>query len=183
MFTTLAFTSAVIESTSVIIAPKSKLVIIGKTNVNSFKCQYNVSKLNKPIVVFFKKDNDRIVFEKTTSVLESINFDCGGSGINADFHELIKSETYPQIFITLKEISKDPKDDALVNAVLNLDIAGTTKAYIIPVKLEGEDNLLLKGILSLNIRDFNLEPPKKALGLIVVKDIIEINFQLKIKEY
>jgi hypothetical protein len=33
----------------------------------------------------------------------------------------------------------------------------------------------------LNLSDFNLEPPKKMLGLVVVDDAIEINLDLKIK--
>ncbi len=35
-----------------------------------------------------------------------------------------------------------------------------------------------KGILKLDIKDFDLEPPKKLFGMIVVKDEIEINFDL-----
>lgn len=183
LFTLLAFTSDIVGKTSVIITPNSKLLIIGKTNVNSFKCQYNVSKLNKPITVFFKRRDEKISFEKATLVLNNLNFDCGGIGINNDFQELLKSDIYPQIFINLKEISKDPINENLVNALIDLEIAGVTKSYSTPVELKGEDTLLIKGVLALNIRDFNLEPPKKALGLIVVKDVIEINFELAVKEY
>ncbi|MDO5972472.1 YceI family protein [Flavivirga aquimarina] len=181
IFTMLAFSS--LRGISVVITPSSQLVIKGKTNVNSFKCQYNILKLNKPIPVFFKRHKAKIIFNKTTLVLENADFDCGGRGINTDFQELLKSETHPQIRIKLKEISKDLKDENLVNALLDLELAGVTKSYVIPVELEGEDILVVKGVLCLNIRDFNLEPPKKALGLIVVEDLIEINFQLKVKEY
>jgi YceI-like domain len=183
VLTTLAFTSTFVGSTTVIITPSSKLLINGKTNVNSFKCLYNVLKLNKPIPVFFKEHQDKIIFEKTTLVLENANFDCGGTGINNDFQELLKTETYPQIFIKLKEISKDPNNKTMVQTLLDLEIAGVTKSYTIPVQLVGDDIMSIKGILSLNIRDFNLDPPKKALGLIVVKDTIEIDFQLMVKEY
>lgn len=180
---TLAFTNELVKSTSVIIAPSSKIVIKGRTNVNTFKCQYNVLKLSKPINVYFRKQSDEIVFEKTTLALENANFDCGGKAINNDFQELLKSETYPKIFIKLKEISKYPNDENRIQTLLDIEIAGVSRSYSIPVEFENEDTLIIKGLLTLNLRDFNLEPPKKALGLIVVKDTIDINFQLRVEEY
>src|SRR6056300_1339029 len=109
-FMMLAFTTTYVESTAVVITPSSELVINGKTNVNSFNCEYDVLSLKKPIPVSFKRINNKIVFEKTTLVLNSACFDCGGSSINADFQELLKSGTYPEIYIDLKEISADSND-------------------------------------------------------------------------
>lgn len=183
VLTTLAFTDSFVGSTSVIIAPNSKLLINVKTNVNSFKCHYDVLKLNKPISVSFKSHGDKISFKKTTLVLENVNFDCGGPGINNDFKELLKTKTYPQIFIKLKEINKDQNNENLIHALVDLEIAGVTKSYTVPIELKEEGTLFIKGVLPLNIRDFNLDPPKKALGLIVVKDIIEINFELAVKKH
>lgn len=178
----LSFTNDLVKSASVTIAPSSKIVIKGKTNVNTFKCQYNIQKLNKPISVYFRKQNDEIIFERTTLALENANFDCGGRAINNDFQELLKSETYPKIFIKLKEISKYPNYENRIQTLLDIEIAGVTRAYSIPVEFEDDDTLIIKGLLTLNLRDFNLEPPKKALGLIVVKDTIDINFQLRVEE-
>ena len=53
-----------------------------------------------------------------------------------------------------------------------------SKSYFIPVELKDDKIINVSGALNLNICDFNLEPPKKALGLIVVSDIIKINFDL-----
>ncbi|WP_111310017.1 YceI family protein [Confluentibacter sediminis] len=183
VFTLLAFSKNFTGNTTVIITPNSKLIIKGKTNVNSFICQYNISKLNKPIKILFKNHGDKITFEKTTLVLDNVNFDCGGAGMNNDFKELLKSDIYPNIFVNLKEIRKDQNNQNLVNALIDLEIAGVTKSYVVPVELKGDDLMNVKGILALNLRDYNLEPPKKALGLIVVKDVIEINFELAVKEY
>lgn len=180
---TLAFTVVIEGSTSVLITPSSKLLIKGKTNINTFKCQFDILKLKKPIPVFFKKINDKMVFENTTLVLENDCFDCGGKGINNDFQELLKSELYPKTYINLKEISIDDNNPSCVFASINIHMAGATKSYTIPVELNQKENLHIKGILNLDICDFNLEPPKKALGLVVVKNMIEINFDLMVKEY
>lgn len=180
--TTLAFTVVITGSTSVLITPSSKLYIKGKTNINSFTCQFNVLKFKKPIPVFFQKIDDKIIFDNTTLVLDNICFDCGGKRINSDFQELLKSELYPQTLIKLKEISKGVDDENKIFALLDISIAGVSKSYRMPVELKGEETLLIEGVLNLNICDFNLEPPKKALGLVVVKDTIEINFQLVVKK-
>ena len=180
---TMAFTSNILETTSIIITPSSEIIIKGKTNVNSFDCQYNVLNLKEPIPVHFKKHNDKLIFENTVLELQSNNFDCGGAGINSDFNKLLKSKTHPEVFIKLKEITQNPNNKSIVNANIDLKIAGITKPYTIPVKLEGSETLIIQGVLSLNIRDFNLDPPKKALGIIVVQDVIDISFHLRAKEY
>jgi hypothetical protein len=181
IITTLAFT--ILGSTSVLITPNSKLIVKGKTNINNFECQFNVLKLKNPIPVIFEKTGDKIVFDNTMLVLDNSCFDCGGKGINNDFQELLKSDLYPQTIIELKGINKKNHIENQIQAILNISIAGVTKPYLIPIELEGGETMLIKGILSLNICDFDLEPPKKALGLIVVKDTIEINFQLLVKEH
>lgn len=182
VLTAFSFTDSFVGKTSVMIAPSSKLLIIGKTNVNTFKCDYDIVKLNKPIPVTFKKHGNKIKFEKTTLVLDNVNFDCGGIGINKDFQELLKTKTYPRVFIKLNEIVKDRDHGNLLQALVDLEIAGVTKSYTVPVTFKEEGVTSVKGVLALNIRDFNLEPPKKALGMIVVKDVIEINFDLAIKK-
>lgn len=183
VLTLFAFTNRFVKSTSVVIDSKSKLVINGKTNVNTFRCKYDILKLNKPISVSFKRVNNKIVFDKTVLVLGTDCFDCGGIGINSDFQKLLKSETYPEIHINLKEITADIEKSKQLKALLDLEISGVTNTYSIPVKLKDQGTLTVEGDLTLNIRDFNLEPPKKALGLIVVKDTISINFHLNIKEH
>lgn len=176
----LAFTKNDIGSTSVVITSNSKLFILGKTNVGGFDCVYNVQKLERPIPISFNKAKDKIVFSHTVLVLENENFDCGGKAINADFHKLLKTDSYPNIFIKLKSITKEQTNSNSILAHLEIDLAGVTKSYATPVTVEGSGPMLIKGRLDLNLRDFNLEPPRKALGLVVVKDVIEINFELAV---
>lgn len=180
----LAFTNrGVLKNTSVVITPKSKLVVKGKTNVNTFDCAFNIQELKNPIPVFFEIKNNKMVFSKTELVLENACFDCGNKGINKDFQELLKSKKYPQIFLKLNELEKIDKKDSFLQATIQLEIAGITKQYQIPVTLDGENDLFVKGLLELNIRDFNIAPPKKFFGIVSVNEIIEIGFQLLIREH
>jgi hypothetical protein len=56
-------------------------------------------------------------------------------------------------------------------------IAGVEKEYLVPVTYNQTTNNV-KGHLKLNIKDFKLKSPKKLLGMVVVNENVEINFNL-----
>lgn len=169
--------------TAIIVTPESSLVIKGKTNVNKFDCKFNVQNLNNPIPVFFKLENSKLVFEETSLVLKNTCFDCGNKGMNKDFYNLLKSDAYPEVILKLKEVKEDNYHKNWVSAKIDIKIAGVMNSYSVPLKFEGNKRMMIKGTLNLNIRDFNIEPPKKALGLIVVDEIIKIDLNLNVKEH
>ena len=160
----------------------SEVSISGTTNVNSFTCNYNILKLENPIPVSFESRDQTMVFNSTFLELENKCFDCGHKAINKDFNKLLKTEVYPKIQLNLKQINKDSKQKDLLSALVEIHIANKKNTYRVPVKADGNKNLMVLGELKLNLPDFNLEAPKKALGLIVVHDEIEVNFKLHLKQ-
>jgi hypothetical protein len=182
VLTTLAFTTKVIVyNTSVLITSDSELVIKGTTNINSFKCKFNIKEIDKPIPLYYQVIDDKMVFEKAKLVLDNECFDCGNNGMNRDFMKLLKSDEYPEIELQLKQVNKN--NGSQINALLELRIAGKEKSYYVPLSLKDKEHIFVSGTLKVDITDFNLEAPKKALGLIVVSDYVEISFQLNFKEY
>jgi len=94
---------------------------------------------------------------------------------------MLKTQRYPNIALDLKEIIINPKNPNENIALLNISLAGRSKLYSIWLNVNQSDKINASGCLKLNLSDFNLEPPKKMLGLVVVDDAIEINLDLKIK--
>jgi len=179
----LAFTSrdSAIKNTSIIISPESSLLVRGTTNVNTFTCLFDIEKLKNPIPVVYHMENGKMQFNKTALILDNVCFDCGGKAINNDFQKLLKSDKNPQILLFLKELSNvENKEDT--HAVIEIQMAGITKTYRIPVKIKKNNKLLITGDLALNLSDYNIVPPKKFLGMITVDDKIEIFFQLAVRE-
>lgn len=171
------------ESTVVVISPESQLFIEGKTNVNQFSCNFDIDQIDKPIPVKFKPHNDILIFDNANLVLSNHCFDCGHKGINNDFRALLKTDQYPKITLTLLEIEQPWNSEAELEAKIKLNIAGKTNTYHINLKhTSGNTETFVNGKLKLNIKDFNIEPPKKMLGLVVVNEMIEINFQLVLKK-
>ena len=180
----LAFTTsdARFKRTSVIVTSESSLLVRGKTNLNMFTCGFDVNKLKNPIQVAYHIEKDRMVFDKTALVLDNQCFDCGGKALNNDLQKILKSDKYPQITLFLNEISNlgDQSDGVL--ATIDIEIAGITKSYKVPVKFKKNKGMLITGDLALSMHDYNLEAPKKLFGLITVHDKIKIYFQLAVRE-
>ena len=187
LFTTNLLTAQQIDASYQIeVLPGSSLTITGDTNVRDFLCEYDTERLARTHQVSFSTDSDWLRFRNTILQLKNAGFDCGNRGINSDFHSLLRSKEHPIIDLELKEIHLKQKDVA--QAKVRITIASKSNDYEIPVKLttiskdQGDMVQLLGGHLKLNISNFGLEPPKKLFGLIVVKDDIQINFDLHISQ-
>lgn len=175
-------THLVKSSKSVLITNQSELNINGTSNVTDFKCRYNIKNLGAPIRIHYEHDDDVIRFENSILILENSGFDCGGRGINRDFHGLLQSDNYPEIILRLKEIKLKPHKKNTADALIEIEIAGIKNSYHMETEFENQQDWHIDGKLKLNINKFKLKAPKKMLGLIVVSDEIEISFKLVIKE-
>ncbi len=156
------------------ITNKSEVIIKGKSNVNNFECKYHADFIENDLQVSISRNNSKIQLEGAKLAIKSAGFDCAHKMITKDFKSLLKVEEYPHIVLNVKEINM-LKEDLI--AKLNVKMAGVEKDYLVPVTFN-PNNGNVKGILKLNIKDFQLKSPKKLLGMVVVNDNVEINFNL-----
>jgi hypothetical protein len=157
------------------ILPESQLTITGETNISEFLCAFNTSSISNIKNIKFEGNPEEIHFENAILKLDTQGFDCGNKGINKDFQTMIKSSEYPEIQLELRELLFKTPHQAI--ALLRISIAGKQKDYKVPVIIK-EKPVQYVGKLNLDINDFELTPPKKLFGLIVVKEEIQINFNL-----
>ncbi len=160
---------------SVEIFQSSELSITGDTNISKFGCEFNTFYLEQRNEIKYDQHGNQIIFKDAILTLKNEGFDCGNKGINKDFHALLKTKEYPKITLELTEIILD-NDSGI--ASVKIKIACKENTYQVPVAIFNTGAHRFVGKLKLNISDFNLEPPKKFLGLIVIKEDIEINFNL-----
>lgn len=171
----------VINSGAVSLTNNSFLRIAGSTNVNNFSCDLNFSEVNSVVATKYEKNSNKLRFEQTFLYLENTCFDCGNRLMNKDFLDMLKTESYPHIGLDLKEVAVNPRKAEEILAYVKISIAGTSRLFSIPLNIKSESDYKITGCLNLKLSDFNLVPPKKAMGLIVVSDDIEIHFDLNIK--
>lgn len=166
---------------TVVIKDSSSLQIVGTTNVHTFHCKYDTSHLNKPMQVEYTNGGNDYLFSSASLKLFNENFDCGGRAINRDFHKLLKTPEHPQVEIGLSKISPNPRIDQNYDAHVNITIAGVTREYTMPLKAIPASDVFVKGVLEIELPDFNLEAPHKAFGMIRVDDRLVIEFLLEIE--
>ncbi len=157
------------------IASSSKLIITGSTNVNKFHCDFDTELISEEREIQYLVEDHSMLLNDIVLKLNTKGFNCGNRRMNEDFRDLLKSEEFPEIIIGIDKIQFISEQYA--RAFISVCLAGKKNAYELPVKISKNR---YQGKLELNIRDFGLEPPKKALGLIEVNEEIEISFDLKI---
>lgn len=163
------------EKETFMILPGSALSISGSTNVNKFDCKFNIDLTTaKQQIKYIQKENF-IIFSDLKLHLLTNGFDCGNKRMNSDFQDLLLNEIYPEIVIELDRIQSFSAE--YIKAYVTVRLAGKSKNYNLPVLIK-ED--CFEGKFKINIRDFGLDPPKKALGLIEVDESIEVQFDLKV---
>ena len=162
------------------VLPSSELTIIGDSNIAAFQCEFDNSYLEDSQNITFTQNGSKIEFTGAVLILNNKGFDCGSKGINRDFHDLLQSDDHPRILLDLKEVilSSPTKGTARVG----ITIAGKERFYELPVAIKNAAIAEFKGKLHLNIKDYGLEAPKKLFGMIVVKDEIDIQFNLQVKK-
>lgn len=166
------------DRTVISITPKSELTISGSTNVNKFDCKFDIDLITDPKQVeFTTTDNNCILFQNLKLELKTNGFDCGHKKMNEDLRDLLKSEKYPAITIQVEKVQLITTEYA--KAYIKVRMAGQENYYDLPVQTKKNRYI---GKFRMNIRDFGLEPPTKAFGLIEVDEQIEINFNLSIRE-
>ncbi|WGH75954.1 YceI family protein [Tenacibaculum tangerinum] len=167
------------KSTTVVISNDSKLTILGYTNINTFECQLDFQFVNPTLDVGYEQRGKKISFRNANLKIANSCFDCGKKMMNKDFLKLLKTKQYPNIEILLNEIDLISQQQAL--ARVQLKIAGRKKEITVPIKISNEQHLSVQGCMDVKLSDFELEAPRKMLGLVVVSDAIEIHFDLNIK--
>lgn len=163
------------EKETIRLLPESELIISGSTNVNNFHCEFDIDLISDSKQVKFLHEHDLIKFYNLQLNLLTKGFDCGNRKMNSDFQDLLKSDSHPQIVIDIVQVRNLASEEPV--AEIRVELAGQTKHYKLPVQIHEHR---FKGKFSMNIRDFGLEPPKKALGLIIVDEHIEVAFDLKL---
>jgi len=158
------------------VLPTTRLFINGEANVKKFSCVFNAHYLDKEREVMYVLENNSIRFKNAVLSLANEGFDCGHSAINKDFHKLLQTKEHPRILIELQKITLLEDKKGRVEVIVS--IAGKKKKYTIPIDIIASPVDRYVGQLHLNIRDFNLDPPTKMFGLIVIKDEVEITFDL-----
>ena len=148
-------------------AQENFVKINGNTNVSSFQCTNNKFK-NDGAYSFTEKSLPNIILKVT-------DFDCGNKMMTKDFQKILNAEKYPEMTIKFIKFTKTQQNFI---AVVEVKMMNQSRRY--NVEFELENNKMI-GRKNVKFSDFNIIPPKKMGGMIVVKDDLDLTFSLVTK--
>lgn len=181
----LALSSGFADKGIWIIDAESQLTIQGSTNVNDFICKIEYCTGTDTLQYVENKKVKELRFTRTRMTVPIRNFDCGARPISKDFWETLNAEKHPEMFIdfiSLQDLFF--KNNSNIHGVVDISLAGVTTRYSVKYHVTVKENgmVLLTGSRAVNFSDFQLEAPRKLNGLIKVKEVLKVNFNLVLKE-
>jgi hypothetical protein len=167
---------------------ESRLAIHGNTNVNDFRCEvdqyYSADNLH-----LHSSHGTNYRFTGNEIVISLMEFDCGRTLITRDFRESLNADRNPEMLISFLSLDRIPSDYPStggedITGWLEVTIAGVTKEIDIVFSATGNGNGItyLNGKHDFLFSDFGLVPPTRMLGLITVKNELEVTFNLVLEE-
>lgn len=145
-------------------AQENNFTIIGKTNVNTFKC------INKNFNI--PASFGDVAYNKIT--LNVVDFNCKYDYITKDFRKTLSADKYPQIKVNFGKFKKNSA--GIYTSIAEVKLMNKTKSYNIELTENGK---LLTGKQQVKFSDFGIVPPKKMGGMVVVKDELELFFSFQ----
>lgn len=175
---------------TVMIEDNSYLKIEGRTNVNNFSCGYRDEIPQDTMAISISQSEGKALLTNAEMKVPVKGLDCGNAMMNSDLQNLLQQDKHPEIIIRIKSL--EPSEQLMGgvdetgfidagHAIVEFEIAGVANEYRIPLNSYNEliDQYFL-GKKTINIKDFNLSPPKKFLGLVKVEEEITIDFRLNL---
>lgn len=163
-----------------VVQKTSNLSIKGHTNVNSFSCAVNQYTTADTITL----SNDRNPYSIALSgklVINVGSFDCRNRVMTDEFKKVVKQPLYPQLKIEFINLEQVPglQPNAWKGRV-NIELAGVCKQFELAYTLSEKNGTFaeLMGCTTICFSDFGLRPPKKAGGIIRVRNELEVQFHL-----
>ncbi|MBK6265527.1 hypothetical protein JKA74_10805 [Marivirga sp. S37H4] len=169
-----------IRKTIILDTEKSHIEIHGKTNINSFKCEYKMETMPNQFDIETLKYPTHLNIKNGTLKLKVTEFSCENSQMTKDFRELLEFKKHPFIYIDVNEISQTTSKNFIAETLIQL--SGQQQKYNMELATNpSQEWVHCEGEQEICITDFGLDAPEKFLGMVRVNENITIRFQLYLK--
>jgi len=166
-----------------LISESSSLSVNGSTNINKFSCDIPNCDQADTLTVW-KRDKGIMLTGCINPAV--LSFDCHKAMMTHDLRKTLKAKRYPRLhikFLTLSNLPQLSNKPVAVTGQVEIEIAGVKKLYTVNYQISTDTDRIihLLGSRDLHFSDFNLVPPRKLGGMIETKDLLRVEFQLKMK--
>ena len=167
-----------------VVLNNGSLHVNGSTNINNFSCIVSDERPFDTLTCLINKDASVTMNGEIS--LDLMGFDCHNPMMTADLRKTLKAKEYPKMRIQFLSLNKYPEmksSQEVINGQVKIELSGVTKSYEVNYKFYMDDKKVLQlvGNRKVNFSDFNLTPPRKLGGIIRVNDVLDVEFNLRIK--
>ena len=181
---TIAWTTA---ADTLTLQPASKLWVTGSSNVRDFECaatSLTVDVTSVPGAVALVAAGEKGVTSVAVRV-PAAQLDCKNGKMNSHMLKALKASENPQIAFDLTSYDLTTVA-AGVNVSLtgNLTLGGVTKTITIDAKASPAEGGALKvtGAKDVTMSEYGLKAPTLMMGTLKVSDVVQVHFDLLLKE-
>jgi hypothetical protein len=167
-----------------VVDARSELIIRGSSNVNDFLCRTDCYQIQDTLQFVLRENDCEIQFSQKAMHVPLVSFNCGNELITKDFRDALNANRHP--LLSIRFLSLDQKITTIrsgaVSGLVEISLAGASRTYPVIYSISGNGNALtLSGTRTVCFSDFNLQPPRKMMGLIRVQDEVDVEFQLHLQ--
>lgn len=164
----------------------SSIKIAGESNVSPFECLYSEGLPAGYVTIIRDGAADQeFEFSKSALDIKIKSFDCKNSLMNRDLYNAMNADKNPFIRVELQRAFLVKSLPGVlgkrnVTIEISLTINETCKQELVEMSIESTPNnrLIIRGSKSIKMTDYNITPPSAMMGLIKVKNLITIQFEL-----
>jgi polyisoprenoid-binding protein YceI len=175
------------QTAAVSVAPASRIVIAGGSNVHDWSCQGSTlqAAIELDSGALAKPMNDVArPIRKAAITIPVKSLRCGKAKMDENMYKALNAEKYPDITYVLSSYEIDTnlttRDAFTATTVGELTVAGTTTTIEMPVSaIRGQDGTIVgEGKLQMKMTDVGIKPPVALLGALRTKNEIAISFRV-----
>jgi hypothetical protein len=171
-----------------LIKKESQLMVHGDASIINFTCHLKSAFDMTPFPLRGVQREGMNFLDEGKILVPLKNLDCGESGRNKDMLEMLKAKDFPNIILDFKELGVSDWKKNLqtghqtseIYSKIEITIGGVAVTYPVHLSLVkiDENNILASGRKILKVTDFNIQPKTYLLGLVKIKELVEIDFEL-----
>lgn len=192
LFITAAIAACVIsrataQSTHPTLGPDSKVMLLGKSNINSWACATSVFEATLHVDssaqggASTRIDKPRIGLSVNVPVR---SLKCGRDRMNRDLYRTLKADSFPEIRYVLATYHAHQTlaapDSFTGTAIGELTVAGKAKTVEVAIRGARDTSgaVRAEGGVKFLMTDFGVAPPTALFGVIRTKNAIEVTFKV-----
>ena len=177
------------QPTTYTLDESSTMVIKGTSTIHDWEVDVEKMEADITLAASDSEDNEaKNLVEAFSITIPVESLESGKGKMNRKMYDALKKDDHPEIMFFLKSAELTDNNQSAqsftLNATGNLNIAGSLQEVTFPVKATrvDESSFRFEGSYSLNMKDYQVDPPSAVFGTIKSGEEVTIVFNILVNK-